>query len=103
MSTFLVVGRFFVPFGILLLRSIKKQPHQLCLMAGWIVFMQMVDMYIIILPELHRTGVHVSILDFLPLLGIGATLAFFFLRVVTRTSLFPVRDPRLIESLNYQN
>jgi K+-sensing histidine kinase KdpD len=37
------------------------------------------------------------------LYGMGATLAFVFLRVVRRPSLFPVRDPRLIESLNLVN
>ena len=34
---------------------------------------------------------------------IGATLGFVYLRIVPRTSLFPVRDPRLIESLNLVN
>jgi hypothetical protein len=33
----------------------------------------------------------------------GATLAFVFLRIVGRPSLFPVRDPRLIESLKLVN
>jgi hypothetical protein len=103
LSTFLVIGRFFVPFAILLLRSIKKRPHQLCYMAGWIVFMQLLDMYIVILPALHGTGVHLSILDFLPLIGIGATLGFFYLRIIGKTSLFPIRDPRLIESLRLTN
>jgi hypothetical protein len=103
LSSFLVVGRFFGPFAILLLRSIKKRPHQLCWVAGWIVGMQMLDMYIIILPALHGTGVHLSIWDFVPLIGMGATLAFVFLRIVGRPSLFPVRDPRLIESLKLVN
>ncbi len=103
LSSLLVIGRFFVPFGILLLRSIKKKPHRLCLVAGWIILMQTLDMYIVVLPALHKTGVHVSILDFLPLIGIGSTLAFVYLRVVGKTSLFPVRDPRLIESLRLTN
>jgi hypothetical protein len=103
LSWFLVIGRFFVPFGILLLRSVKKQPLVLCCIAGWIVCMQLLDMYIVVLPALHGTGVHLSILDFLPLIGIGGTLAFFYLRIIGRTSLFPVRDPRLIQSLRLTN
>ena len=99
----LVIGRFFIPFAILLLRSVKKQPLVLCCIAGWVVCMQLLDMYIIVLPALHGTGVHLSILDFLPLIGIGGILAFFYLRIVGRTSLFPVRDPRLIESLRLTN
>jgi hypothetical protein len=103
LSLFLVIGRFFGPFAILLLQSIKKRPHQLCWMAAWIVCMQMLDLYIIVLPALHGTGVHLSIWDFIPLIAIGASLAVVFLRVVGRSSLFPVRDPRLIESLKMVN
>jgi len=103
LSMLLVIGRFFGPFAILLLQSIKKHPHQLCWMAGWIVCMQALDMYIIVLPALHGAGVHLSLWDFVPLIGMGATLAFVYLRVVGKTSLFPVRDPRLIESLKLVN
>jgi hypothetical protein len=103
LSMLLVIGRFFGPFAILLLRSIKKTPSQLCLAAGWILFMQMIDMYIIVLPALRPTGIHVSIWDFVALLTIGATLASAYLRLLPRSSLFPVRDPRLIESLRLTN
>ena len=100
LSMLLVIGRFFIPFGILLLQSVKKEPRRLCFVAGWIVCMQMLDMYIIVLPALHGTGVQVSIWDLVSLIAIGATLGFVYLRLVPRTSLFPVRDPRLIESLD---
>ena len=103
LTLFLVIGRFFIPFAILLVRSPKKKPHRLCLIAAWIIFMQMVDMYIVVLPVLHGTGVHVSIWDFVPLLGIGATLAFFYLWILRKSSLFPNRDPRLLESIHTIN
>src|SRR3989449_9311364 len=103
LSMLLVIGRFFVPFGILLMRSIKKNPHQLSILAGWMILMQMLDIYLIVLPALHGTGVHVSIWDLICLVAMGATLSFVYLRVVPRTSLFPVRDPRLIESLTTVN
>src|SRR2546430_10245532 len=48
LSMLLVIGRFFGPFAILLVRSVKKHPSQLCLIAGWIVFMQLLDMYVIV-------------------------------------------------------
>jgi hypothetical protein len=103
LSMLLVIGRFFGPFAILLLRSIKKQPHRLCYVAGWILCMQMLDMYLVILPALHGTGVHVSIWDLVSLIAIGTTLGFVYLQIVPRTSLFPIRDPRLIESLKLTN
>jgi hypothetical protein len=103
LSTLLVVGRFFIAFPILLLRGPKQHAHQLCIVAGWLIFMQMLDMYIIVLPALHGAAVQVSIWDFVPLLAIGGTLAFAYLRIVGKSSLFPNRDPRLIESLHLVN
>ncbi|PYK30376.1 MAG: hypothetical protein DME57_07075 [Verrucomicrobia bacterium] len=103
LSTLLVFGRFFGPFLILLLQSIKKHPHQLCLVAWWILFIQCLDVYIVVLPALHGTGVHPSIWDFVTLIAFGASLAFVYLRIVGKTSLFPVRDPRLAQSLKLVN
>jgi hypothetical protein len=103
LSMLLVIGRFFGPFAILLLQSIKKHPRQLCYVAAWILLMQMLDIYLVVLPALHGTGVHVSLWDFTALIAIGATLAFVYLRIVGKTSLFPVRDPRLVESLKLVN
>lgn len=103
LSMLLVIGRFFGPFAILLLRSIKKNPRQLCYVAGWILLMQLLDIYLVVLPALHGTGVHLSLWDFVALIAIGATLGFFYLRIVGKTSLFPVRDPRLVESLKLVN
>jgi len=103
LSMILVIGRFFVPFGILLLQSIKKHPHQLAWIAAWILCMQMLDIYIIVLPALHGLGVRVSVWDFVSLIAIGCSLAFVYLRIVGRSSLFPFRDPRLIESIRLVN
>ena len=103
LSMLLVIGRFFGPFAILLMRSIKKHPRKLCLVAGWIVLMQMLDMYLVVLPALHGTGVHLSLWDFVTVIAIGSTLAFVYVRIVGKTSLFPVRDPRLVESLRLLN
>ena len=103
LSMLLVIGRFFIAFPILLMRSVKQHPHQLCMIAGWILLMQMLDIYLIVLPSLHGTGFHPSIWDFLSVIAVGATLAFVYVRLLPRSSLFPVRDPRLIESLQTVN
>jgi len=103
LSMLLVIGRFFGPFTVLLLQGLKKHPNQLCIVAGWILFMQALDMYIIVLPALHGTGVHLSVWDFLCPIAIGCTLAFLYLRLIGKTSTFPVRDPRLVESLRLRN
>lgn len=103
LSMLLVIGRFFGPFAVLLLQGIKKRPNQLCVVAGWILFMQALDMYIIVLPALHGTGVQLSVWDFLCPIAIGCSLAFLYLRLIGKTSTFPVRDPRLVDSLRLRN
>jgi hypothetical protein len=103
LTLFLVIGRFFVPFALLLIRSPKRKARQLCIIGGWIIFMQLVDIYMVIVPALHGAGLHLSIWDFMSVIAIGATLGFFYLRILARTSLFPNRDPRLLESLRTTN
>jgi len=55
------------------------------------------------MPFLHQKGFVVSILDLLALLSIGPLLAFIFLLRLGGVSLFPARDPRLLESLKLSN
>lgn len=103
LSTFLVVGRFFLPFPVLLLQWVKKKPRYLCIVAGWVLFMQLIDIYVIVLPALHGSGVVVSIFDLLSLAGIGGILGWLFFRDLGKTHLFPTRDPRLAASLKLTN
>ena len=102
-STLLVVGRFFIPFPILLTQWIKKHPSRLCMLAGWVLFMQLLDMYIMVLPSLHQTGFAPSILDALSLLGVGGIVGWLWFRVLRSASLFPTRDPRLVGSIKLTN
>lgn len=103
MSMLLVVGRFFLVLPLLLLQWTKKVPLVLCAVAGWIVLMQALDVYVIVLPMLHKTGVSPSLMDLFALVTIGCTLAYFFLRALPKSHLFPIRDPRLPESLRLTN
>jgi hypothetical protein len=52
----LFAAHFAIPFFILLLRSIKYRPRALALVAGWMVFAHLVDIYWIVLPALHSEG-----------------------------------------------
>jgi hypothetical protein len=102
-SIFLVIGRFFIPFLFLLFQFTKRNPRLLALIAFWTLGMHLLDTFITVLPFVHPTGFQVSALDLLSLLAIGCPLAFLFLRTLRGASLFPVRDPRLLESLRLSN
>lgn len=99
----LVVGHFFVPFLLLMPQPAKRNPSFLCGIAVWILMMHMLDLYIVVLPVLHKTAVSVHFLDFLCPLAIGCILAAVFLKRLGDTNLFPARDPRIEPSVNLKN
>lgn len=103
LSTLLVIGRFFLPFPVLLLQATKKNPKYLCMVAVWILLMQLLDIYIVVMPMLHTAGFHFHIMDLLPLLTIGSLLGFLFLKKLGKHSLLAVRDPRMELSIKLTN
>lgn len=103
LTCILVVGRFFIPFPLLLFQGIKKNPKYLCGVAAWMILMQLLDHYIIVLPSLHRTGVSLSIYDISSLLAVAGAAAHVFLKRLASVNLFPTRDPRLSGSVTLSN
>ena len=61
--------------------------------------MQMLDMYVIILPALHGAGVHLAFWIFCAHQHRRHAWPF-FICAIGKTSVFPVRDPRLLESFD---
>jgi hypothetical protein len=81
----------------------KKSPAFLCGMALWILAMHLIDIYVVVLPALHKSGVVVSWLDIACLIAIGSTLAAVFLKRLGDAPLWPLRDPRLKKSIALKN
>lgn len=103
LSTALVVGHFFVPFLLLLPNLGKKKPAFLCGVAIWILLMHLMDIYVIVLPAVHKAGFSPSWMDFFSLLAVGSTLAAVFLKRLGDAPLWPLRDPRLPQSIALKN
>ena len=103
-SQFLVVGRFFLPFPVLLMQMTKKTKY-INYVAVWILLMQLLDVFVIVLPALHPTGVRFSDVFFsaCSLVGIGGILGWLFLKNIVKSNLFPMRDPRLLGSIKLSN
>jgi hypothetical protein len=97
--------RFFLPFPVLLTQWVKKAPQYLKYMAIWVLLMQLMDMFVIVLPALHKTGFGFLdvVFSLFPLVGIGGVLGWLFLRNLSSSYLFPARDPRLAGSLKLVN
>ncbi len=111
MSIFLVFGHFVVPFLFLLRQEAKKDLRQICIAACWILFVHFMDIYWIVIPErgpslteggsLTMSGGF--LLDVLAFVTIGASLLYIYLRTIGKHSIYPCRDPRLIESARVVN
>ncbi len=112
----LVFGHFALPFLILLRADVKKKPGLMIPITLYLFALHALDHYILIMPErgpsltlnspagasLYPTG-SVIWLDLLAFVTVGAFFLFFFLRALTKTSLYPHRDPRILESANLFN
>ncbi|TDU80976.1 hypothetical protein EI77_00278 [Prosthecobacter fusiformis] len=108
-SIFIVIGHFIGPFVLLLSQPRKKNPAVISLVCLWILFMHMVDIYWNVIPERGPSlgigwwvdGAWIG--DIVALLAVVGTSGFIFLRSLSRYSLYPCRDPRLLESANVIN
>ena len=103
LSTLLVAGRFFLPFPVLLFQATKKNVKLICAVAVWIILMQVLDLYVVVLPVLHQTGPSLSIFDVSGLLAVGGLAFGLYFKNLGSAPVFPLRDPRLEGSVNLHN
>ena len=104
LSHLLVGGRFFFMFVVLLFQGTKKS-KLINFCAAWILAMQFLDIFIIVMPEWSPTAFSFkgALASIFPWLGIGGCLGLLFLRHLADGYLFPTKDPRLAESLKLTN
>jgi len=103
MSMFLAIGHFGVPFLCFMSRHVKRSTKGLAFFAFWMLFMHYVDLYWIVMPVLHHHGVHFGVVDILTFVGVGGIFVSTVAWLMPRTPLVPVQDPRLPESLAFEN
>ncbi|UCC29386.1 MAG: hypothetical protein JSU86_14435 [Phycisphaerales bacterium] len=102
-SLALLAGHFFVPFLVLISRYPKRRKNLLVLAAVWVLVMHWLDVYWLVMPAASSQRVPLHLLDFTCFVGIGGL---YFAATVYRLrdcSLIPERDPRLSESLAFEN
>jgi len=102
-SIALIVGHFAVPFAFMMSRHIKRQPLLIGLGSVWMLVIHYVDIHWLIRPNWHNELNHFGIIDILTLLGIGGLFIGFATLLLRRNSLIPQKDPRLTESMSFEN
>ena len=99
----LAVGHFGVPFLFLMPRTIKRKTPFLFIGALWMLAMHYLDLYISVMPTLHHHGPHFGLIDVTTLAAVGGFFFWSFASKALSRPLVPLKDPRLPESLTYEN
>ena len=95
----LILFHFALPFFLLLSRSLKRSGAKLVKVAGLILVMRFVDLYLQIIPAGHHAELHFSWMDLAAPIGIGGLWLSAFLRQLESRPVLPVRDPHFAEAL----
>jgi hypothetical protein len=102
-TVFLAIGHFAVPFFFLMSRHIKRKNLTLGLGATWMLGMHFVDLHWLVMPAYQEKSFGLTAMDFTTMLGIGGLFMAAFGFFLTRAKLVPAKDPRLIESITFEN
>ncbi|MEE2827871.1 MAG: hypothetical protein VX498_01670 [Myxococcota bacterium] len=99
----LMAGHFGAPFLFMMPRTIKKVRWTLTIGCLWMLVFHYIDIYYAVMPNYHADGVHVTATDVLALLGVFGVYIAVAIWTMSRSALVPLKDPRLDESLAFEN
>ena len=102
-SVLLIVGKFFIPFFILIFRGSKRNIRLLQVMTIWVLFMHYIDINFIIMPTVHKTNFHFGLYDLITMLSFALIFIGGFKFITTRSNLVPLKDTELVHSINHRN
>ena len=102
-SIFLMAGHFGAPFFYLMGHAVKRRGSTLAIGGAWLLVMHFVDLYWQIMPTLHPEGISPSVLDVAAFVAVGGCFVSAASWLMRRHALVPLRDPRLAESLAFEN
>lgn len=102
-SVLLMAGHFGVPFLYLMGRWVKRRGWTLALGGAWLLAMHFVDLYWQVMPTLHPQGIRPTVLDLAAFVAVGGGFVAAVGWLMRRQALVPIRDPRIDESLAFEN
>jgi len=95
----LILGRFVIPFILLLNRDTKHNRKVLVGVSILVLIVHFLEIYWIAMPTLHHHGISFSWLDVTTMVGLGGIFFGLFFRTLRASNLVPVNDPKLGDSL----
>jgi hypothetical protein len=104
----LIAFHFFVPFGLLLNRDLKRNPNSLVTVAYWIIALRFFDICFLVLPSEYHNSFqgHMNLMAVLiaaiSVVAIGGIWCYVFFLYLVKKPLMPVNDPYLMEALEFR-
>jgi hypothetical protein len=102
-SLVLLFGHLLIPFLGLLSREVKRRRLLLGFWAVWLLAFHWLDMYWLVMPNLDADRLPLGPIDLCLLVGIGGLYLAGVLTAAGDRPLVPLKDPRLGESLAFEN
>ncbi len=99
----LLFGHFVVPFLVLMARRPKRRPLVLAACTVWVLLMHALDLYWLVVPKVSPNSPVPHLVDLACLLGVGGLFTAATILRLGKQSLVPLGDPRLGESLAFEN
>ncbi len=99
----LLFGHFLIPFAGLLSRHVKRNPAALTFWAVWVLAFCWLDMFWLVMPQFDNGKLHFGLIDLAAFVGIGGVFVAFVVRKASHDSVRAMRDPRLADSLAFEN
>jgi len=99
-AVIVLLFHFFVPFFLLLSRSLKRNPSALPKVALWLILMRLVDLYWMTRPEFTSSAIP-SIWDLAAPLALGGLWFGVFAWQLQQRPLLPLGDPKLEEAIEH--
>jgi MFS family permease len=101
-SVVMLFGMFILPFAGLLSRHVKRTRWSIVFWAVVLLVAHWIEMWWIVMPE-YNGKVVFGLIEITTFLGIGGILIAAATRLASRHALRPIRDPRVAESMAFEN
>ncbi len=102
-SFFMMATHFVIPFFGMMSRHVKRSRKALTFWSVWVLAVVWFDMHWLVLPNLHRDGLHLTAADFTTWIGVGGLVVAFAIWNAKKLDLLATKDPRLERSLAFEN
>lgn len=106
----LIAAHFLIPFFLLISRIPKRHPRALAMIAVFLLLAHIIDMVWIIKPMVvagvegaAAPGIGTIWLDIAGVVGVFGVFGFFLIRKMASAPLVPIKDPRLVYSMEHKN